>query len=279
HHVVKAHHRWDTENVEVPVKERGVYLVEAVHEEYRAYTILMVTNLVMVTKTGAGRIVNFVVDRATGQPVGGAQISIVPREGHRSSVTTSADGLAEIPVTGAHPGEMSLVAKHEADIAVNPLADYAFRSEAERSLGYVYTDRPVYRPSHTVHFKAVLRLRNPEGYAIPAGKAVQVEIQDPEQKPIYQKPLTVNANGSIHDEIRLPPTAGLGSYSIQLHTGDQSYNETSFEVEEYKKPEYEVRVTPSVTRVLQGQPIQAVIDARYYFGEPVSGAKVTYTVH
>ena len=49
----------------------------------------------------------------------------------------------------------------------------------------------------------------------------------------------------------------------------------NFEVEEYKKPEYEVRVTPAKPRVLQGETVQATIDARYYFGEPVSGAKVS----
>ena len=52
-----------------------------------------------------------------------------------------------------------------------------------------------------------------------------------------------------------------------------------FEVEEYKKPEYEVRVIPGKARVLQGEASQAAIDARYYFGEPVSGAKVHYAVY
>ena len=38
-------------------------------------------------------------------------------------------------------------------------------------------------------------------------------------------------------------------------------------------------VKPAVPRVLQGNSIQATIKARYFFGEPVSGAKVTYVVH
>ena len=53
----------------------------------------------------------------------------------------------------------------------------------------------------------------------------------------------------------------------------------SFYVEEYKKPEYQVTVKPPVARVLQGSPIQANIEARYFFGEPVAGAKVKYVVH
>jgi uncharacterized protein YfaS (alpha-2-macroglobulin family) len=49
-------------------------------------------------------------------------------------------------------------------------------------------------------------------------------------------------------------------------------------VEEYKKPEYQVTVKPAVQRVLQGNSIQAVIEAKYFFGEPVAGAKVKYVV-
>jgi alpha-2-macroglobulin len=40
-----------------------------------------------------------------------------------------------------------------------------------------------------------------------------------------------------------------------------------------------VTVKPATPRVLQGNTIQATIEARYFFGEPVAGAKVTYVVH
>jgi len=34
-----------------------------------------------------------------------------------------------------------------------------------------------------------------------------------------------------------------------------------------------------VAHLLQGSPIQASIEARYFFGEPVASAKVIYVVH
>src|SRR5260370_14286732 len=52
-----------------------------------------------------------------------------------------------------------------------------------------------------------------------------------------------------------------------------------FQVEEYKKPEYEVKLTPSQARVLQGESITATIEAKYYLGEPVAGAPVKWVVH
>ncbi len=74
-------------------------------------------------------------------------------------------------------------------------------------------------------------------------------------------------------------SAALGNYLIQVRTPDEAFMAGNFEVEEYKKPEYEVRVTLAKPRVLEGEPGEATIDARYFFGEPVSGAKVKYAVY
>src|SRR5438105_4326627 len=67
--------RWDTQTVNIDVKQKGVYLVEAVHKDLRAYTILMISDIVSLTKAGrSGKILNFVADRRTGQPISGAEI-------------------------------------------------------------------------------------------------------------------------------------------------------------------------------------------------------------
>ena len=77
---------------------------------------------------------------------------------------------------------------------------------------------------------------------MPAGKQVSVEIDDAENKPVYQKMLTVGARGSISRRNYDSPVATLGGYNIEVKSGD-SVMSGDFEVEEYKKPEYEVRVT------------------------------------
>ena len=165
-----------------------------------------------------------------------------------------------------------------ADYAVNALGGYAFQANTPEWVGYVYTDRPVYRPGHTVHFKAVVRMRGLAGFEIPAGKPVLATVTDAEQKPIYQKTLTISAGGSVHDDLTLPAGASLGDYYVQFKSGESMMG-GNFQVQEYKKPEYEVRVLPAKGRVLLGEKVQATIDSRYYFGEPVSGAKVQWAVY
>src|SRR5207302_7127757 len=106
-----------------------------------------------------------------------------------------------------------------------------------------------------------------------------VEIQDPDEKSVYKKTLTTTAAGTLHDEFELPVSAALGNYIVNVRTTDEGFMSGNFEVEEYKKPEYEVRVTLAKPRILEGERAEATIDARYYFGEPVAGANVNYGVY
>src|ERR1019366_3998822 len=278
-HRPQSHNRWESQSVDVAVKDRGVYLVEAVRGELRAYTILMVSDLVMVTKNGNGRIVNFLAARNTGEPVRGAELVLLARDARQGTAESDANGLAELKFVDTKQDDLRLVARSGPNFAVNTLASYAFETSREHWTGYIYTDRPVYRPGHTVHFKGILRQLGAAGYTVPAGKSFPVEILDAEQKAVYRKTLTTTATGTIRDDFQLPPSAALGSYSIEVQPGGENSMNGSFEGEEYKKPEYEVRVTPTKARILQGENAQAAIDARYYFGEPVNGAKVKYAVY
>jgi uncharacterized protein YfaS (alpha-2-macroglobulin family) len=275
---VSAHSRWEQETVEVPVQEKGVYLVEAVSGELRAYTILMVSGSVLITKTARGRLLSALVDRETGQPIAGASVSLLTRDRALAQTNTDGDGIAAIPFDAANSNDLRLIAHHGDDFAVNAIAAYGFGASADDWRGYVFTDRPVYRPGHTVHFKGVLRVLGPAGYSVPAGKPVTVTITDPEQKPVYQKTLTASDAGSIRGDLDLAAGSALGMYFVEIRAGEASMS-GNFEVEEYKKPEYEVRVTPSQPRVLEGETVRVLIDARYYFGEPVAGAKVQYGVY
>src|SRR5271157_90284 len=277
---VQGRNRWDRQIVPVNVTGKGVYAVEAVKGELRAYTLLIVSDSVLITKTGKGRIVNMLVDRATGEPIKAAKVWMLGRDSNLGNATTDAEGVAVLPIPAGRPDDIRILGRNGADYALNTLASYSFSVNQPTWMGYIYTDRPVYRPGHTVHFKGILRLRTATGYEVPAGKAVSVVIQDQEQKPVYQKTLTTSANGAIHDELTLSPSASLGSYFIEVKpTAGEGYMNGSFGVEEYKKPEYEVRVIPGKARVLQGEAVRPSIDARYYFGEPVSGAKVHYAIY
>ena len=60
---VPAHEQWESQNVAIPVSDKGVYLVEATDGTLRAYTIVVVTEIAIITKGRAGP-----PDELCGQP-------------------------------------------------------------------------------------------------------------------------------------------------------------------------------------------------------------------
>ncbi len=270
---------WTERTVPLRTRGKGLYLVEAVRGDQRAYTVVMVTDLVVVTKTSPGRILACIVDRQMGAPARGTTVFFWSDKKEAGRGTTDAQGLADARIDSSHPENTLVLAKRGDDFAVDSLYSWNLSSDPDRYLvGYVYTDRPVYRPGHTIHFKGILRTQVGARYRLPERRDVYVEIHDPDGNPVYRKALALSALGTADDDYTLPGSAALGYYSIEIRAGGAKV-EGGFHVEEYRKPEYLVTVTPEARRVLQGDGIKATIEARYYFGEPVPDAKVTWVVH
>jgi alpha-2-macroglobulin len=276
--------RYLSESITVPVSSlaKGLYLLEATDGTLRAYTVVVVSELGVITKTAPGQVLTFSANRKTGESVSGADVRIWSDKKENARLKSDKNGLAESPLADGQYQDVRVVAIHGDDVALITPESYNLSSRPGEDLtAYVYTDRPVYRPGHTVHFKAILRTYSGERYKVPAGEQVQVLIEDSASKPMLQNNFTVSSFGSIHGDLELPMDSALGYYSITVrwHGTAGSEGNGGFHVEEYKKPEYEVRVNTTTLRILQGNSIDATIDAHYFFGEPVAGADVKYVVH
>jgi len=278
----------ETQQLPIDGLGAGVYLIEATDGTYKAYTVAIVTSIAVVERVDNGQASLYVADRKTGAPVE-ADVALWA-DGHlQSSARAGADGMATLKMkassgtttpagaVGASPENVWILARHGDDAALVTPWSYTFSSgNPQNTRAMVYTDRPVYRPGHTVHIKGILRTEKDDALVLPAERSIKMTITGPDNKEVFSKDLPVSPHGTVAADLTLESDAGLGYYSMRL--GDAN-GMGSFYVEEYKKPEYQVTVKPSVTRVLQGNSIQATIEARYFFGEPVANAKVTYVVH
>ena len=207
--------RWSQVPVPVRVKDKGVYLVEAVHGSLRAYTILNVTDIVMINKVGKTELLTYLANRQTGEPLAGSTVSQVGKHSDHTTVQTGADGISTVSLPAKHNDSLRLIAVNGKDIAFNEVGFY-YGGSNRVWLGYIYTDRPVYRPGDTIHFRGILRRQAAVGYETPASEAVSVQITDPDGKNIYQKTLTTNTSGIIHDELTVDKSSALGSFYIQV---------------------------------------------------------------
>lgn len=271
---------WDNVNVPIDVQQQpGLYIIEATNGDLRGYTILSISKTALITKSLSGRIVNYAVDRQSGAPL--RDCPIVIWAGHREIFRgqSDANGLIDAKLAAERPDDVLVMAQPAGDFAINALPGYSFSGGSEdRLTGYVYTDRPIYRPGHPVRYRAIVRAPGALGYRLPSITRAKIEINDSDGKTVYREFKSLSKFGTLDGEFTLPEKAALGYYSLDLRFGDASVS-GNFEVQEYKKPEYTVKVTPARKRYLQGAPLEAEIESRYYFGEPVPHAKVKYVVY
>ena len=273
----------ETQQLPIDGLSAGVYLIEATDGTYKAYTVAIVTQMALVERTLNGHAELYAADRATGAPIAKAEVALWMDGKQQSSGMTGNEGLASLAtnVTGGKTVDnVWILARHGQDVAIVTPWGYNFGPDRATDLqAYIYTDRPVYRPGHTVHIKAVIRQEKDDQQILPAVKTVKLTVTDADNKAVLTQELPISAHGTVATDLTLATDAGLGYYSVGVASNGTQVNQGSFYVEEYKKPEYQVRVTPTAQRVLQGEKILAVIDARYFFGEPVANAKVKYVVH
>lgn len=295
-----------------PVKDAGAYLLTAQMQDGNSSSIMLwIEDTVIAEKHLSGKTLYFVADALTGAPVPGATVDCFgydtryenPRGGakqrlnvqtRRFTAKSDADGLV-VPDVGEDSRRFQwLVTASLPDPASAPdktaysrfaflnFSNMGWRSphdpQYSQSKAFVITDRPVYRPGNTAKFKCWVRHAQydmPPDASMFAGQAFAVTISNPRNEKILEKTFTADAYGGFDGELALPEGATLGTYRIAI---DGQNGQGTFRVEEYKKPEFEVKIdAPSAPQML-GDVIKATIRADYLFGAPVTEATVKVKV-
>ncbi len=268
----------DTRRIPLEVKEPGVYVVEAVSAPLKAYTIVIVSDIGLVTKTSPGQILVFAAHRKTGQPQAGCDVQTLVNRQPGATMKTGDDGVALTTFDVERPDSAITLARCGTQVTASDPGSWALDASLRDLVGYVYTDKPIYRPGHTVRIKAVLRWRSGGQLTPFDGQTAEIAITDNNDKVVLRETKPVDTFGSITTSFTVPAGAALGYYSVTVASGETK-SSGSFEVQEYRKPEFEVVVTPTERFVVQGSSATVTVNAKYYFGQPVARGAVTYVVH
>lgn len=272
--------RRDAEVRRVPVDLRppGIYVVEAVNDLLRAYTIVIVSDVGLVTKTSPGQMLFFAANRFTGEPVAACAVRVIVSQKTVAEGRTSADGLFEAVLPEQQMEDVVGVAQCGDQMAATDPGSWSLQEPARELAGYLYTDKPIYRPGHMVHMKGVLRWRHHDALAKFDHPEVEVVASDPNDKVVFRRQVKVDAFGSVLASFAIPPAAALGNYTLRVQSGDLETS-SGFEVQEYRKPEFEVVVTPASRFERQGNEAVVSVQARYYFGQPVANGQLRWVVN
>ncbi len=256
----------------------GFYLVEAEGNGTVARSSFLVTRLGLVAKASAAGTLLFAADLVDGHALEGIEIFEAAVSPGASALPellgkTGVDGLLSSP---SRAGNVRFIGRMDESLAIFHVS--AMQAEKKSLKGYLYTERPAYRPAQTVYFKGVLRKIVGEGYALPGAGKVLVTVTDSGDQTLMEKEYPVSLAGSFSGELVLPAQPVLGDYSVRAVSGSSTF-QTSFKVLEYRKPEFEVTVAAGKKFHVGGDPVPVSLKARYYFGAPVVDGKVKYRIY
>lgn len=266
-------------------------------EEWRRQRVIVwvqATELGLDAFVDTADLVGWVNSLRDGRPVSGARVDILPS---RTTATTDAQGIARMPLPTSTTGRNLLVARKGADVAIlpdnlywwNESASWVKNPQTDSLRWFVFDDRGLYRPKENVHIKGWIRRVNmgPLGDIGPlAGSATMVEytLVDSRGNEFAKGTVPLNGFGGFDFSFELPDTINLGYTTIRFQATSGSeyvsntYSGHSFQVQEFRRPEFEVSASASDGPHLIGDHAIASVKAVYYAGGGLANADVTWTV-
>ena len=298
----RANHFDKRVTVNTPLQKGGAYLLTAKMADGNVSKIIIwVADTAIVKKPIKGKTYYFVADAVTGKPIPKANVEFFGwRQRHLGKRKFQVDTKNFAEFTDADGQVMPDPKQHVQGFqwvitARNKDGRFAFLGftnvwhsnyhdqEYNQTKVFMITDRPVYRPEQKVHFKAWVRHAKYDNEDVSdfANQKFPIEIFNPKGEKVLTQTFETDAFGGLEGELDLPADATLGVYSIRLQRNRRRgvFGQGTFRVEEYKKPEFEVTIDAPTEPVQLGEKIEATINARYFFGAPVTEAKVKYTIH
>lgn len=251
-----------------------------------------VSDIGLVVKHSPDQTMVRAINLKTLKPIEGAEIELNNRGGKTenyklqqvATASTDKSGIAMIAVNTEGAGSIK---RSESNMVIGRFAggtayggvSYWHGSETDYKT-YFYTDRPVYRLGQTVSYKLITRELTTKGIVNPgANLPINVVVEDPTNTKLAESNINTTAHGSASGNFNIPEDGKTGGYQIRFTYPSGSTSYQSFEVEQYRKPEYKVEIIPNSKRYLAGGKVQARVKATYFFGGPVANARVKYSVY
>ena len=265
------------------------------------YWVLVSTNIGFDSKKGPVAFANFhcsnlsavkfdqentsrfvVANRLTGAPMAGANLEFFTRDYQNNrnrlmgNITTDAGGMASTTITKNSYATVRASLAGDT-IWIGQAQNYRYdQPESVGKMVQFFTDRALYRPGQTVYFKGILFKSKTDGQPqIMPNQAVTVKFLDANQQEKGQLKLKSNEFGTFNGAFAAPSSGLTGTMSIQVA---EASGQASFNVEEYKRPKFEVTFKPVEGAFKLDETVTVRGEAKAYAGSNVDGAQVHYRV-
>ena len=276
----------------VVVEPAGLQIGQRNRSRQVVQTWVQVTQIGLDAFADHSEMVAWTTALADGTPLGG--VAIETSSGQQLAVSGD-DGTARYRLP--EQGMELLVARQGSDLAILPRSVYTWGSSTwqprpvqDELRWYVFDDRGMYRPEEEVHVKGWLRLvggRQDGDVGLPgeAVESVTYRVIGSQGNELLSGQAEVSALGGFDLSFTVPANANLGYSQVVLEAQGRlgglsgtSYGH-SFQVQEFRRPEFEVTARNETTGPYYvGEHAVVAVEAAYYAGGPLPNAPVTWQV-
>jgi|GEM_PF-581759 len=139
---------------------------------------------------------------------------------------------------------------------------------ADTTVVQVRTDRPMYKPGQTIHWRATVV--NASNGKPMARQAATVTIRDPRRTQIWRDRVKADASGMLSGSLPLAEDLVTGKYTVQVRSGAGSA-EVKVSVRPFELPPFFASASFGKAVYAAGASVTGEVSARYPYGEPVRG--------
>lgn len=140
----------------------------------------------------------------------------------------------------------------------------------------IFTDRAIYRPGQTIYFKVINTQLSNDKESVVSGLKQKIILYDTNNQDVSFQELVTNEFGSYHGSFILPKGKLNGSFRIST-SGTTDFNKY-IQVEEYKRPKFEVTFEPVKGEYKYGQTLEVKGKAMMFSGVALSNTTVNYEI-
>ena len=278
----------NTDSMTIMGLAKGVYMVEVTTDDKDIApqrTLLHVSDLYVLSEVLPDKKIRLaVVSATTGQPVAGAKVRLITSDYYGKGdkvkiLTTEKDGEVLSSYSGRIPDRVYVYTDEDVSAPEINFGGYFAYHESKQNSNQasLFTDRSIYRRGQTVHV-AVWAYRNKDHQDLSVLPSVNLilTLRDANHKEVRTQRVETDSYGTASADFILPSAGLTGQYTITCTGPSQGW--TSFSVEDYKRPTYEVEFDKVTTGYQSGDTLRLTGRAHSYAGVPVQGAKVKFSV-
>jgi len=253
------------------------------------YVVFHISDLAYTSYMANEKRTIIVGDRKSGKAVKGANVTLYYQQYNPASRKNeniksekyTTDDHGKVVVNGLVDKNTKVVIEYKKDILDLNQYHYNYNRYTPEPYKFaeIFTDRAIYRPGQTVFFKAIL-LENDENHvpSILANKNVNITFKDANYQEISKLSVKSNEFGSVNGSFTIPLGKLNGNFTIEVGSNIGINGQKSIQVEEYKRPTFEVKNDVITGEYKVNDNIKVTGTALTLAGTNVDGAIVKYKV-